>query len=113
MATPKRSARKSSAPRSAPPRALSPCRRALLADFALTRFGFIVTQWRHLLTAHPELVLEPDGEVQVVMKENQRLLSAIGADSKAAAGYAGPQLWGMYKKTCDELQKHQKENQKR
>jgi DNA repair exonuclease SbcCD ATPase subunit len=70
-------------------------------------------QWRHLLTAHPELVLEPDGEVQVVMKENQRLLSAIGADSKAAAGgYAGPQLWGMYKKTCDELQKHQKENQK-
>lgn len=59
------------------------------------------------------MVLEPDGEVQVVMKENQRLLSAIGADSKAAAGgYAGPQLWGMYKKTCDELQKHQKENQK-
>ena len=62
-------------------------------------------EWRQLLMAHPGI--QADGEIQSVVRENQHLLAAIGADKKSvtSGGYSGPQLWSMYKKTSDELQK--------
>ena len=61
------------------------------------------------------MTIDPDGEIQTVLAENRRLLAAIGADKgvpNAGSKYAGPEIWSMYKRTSEELQKSTKEHQK-